>query len=274
MADSSPVTTPAGDPLSERAHRNYVESSRCFARFAGAYGAIEETDGLVLCASGSPFPALLNVAWRVNGAMDADEALDRADRWFGRRDRGYTVNVRDGFDHDDDLRTAAEEHGMIPLLGSPEMVCRRRIEDTPDPDGVELRWVADRATLEDFVTVNDAAYQSLGMTPGVVHQAIRDLAAFTANSVHSVVAYDDEQPLAAAQGILSDDIAGIYWVGVLDAARGRGLGEAVTRAVTNRAFDEGATASTLQASSMGEALYDRMGYDTLYRYTGYVKLNT
>jgi len=93
-----------------------------------------------------------------------------------------------------------------------------------------------------------------------------------APNVYSVVAYLDGTPAAAAQTILSHGIAGVYWVGTIEEARGRGLGEAVTRAVTNEAFDRGATANSLQASVMGEPIYRRMGYEEIYRYTTYTRL--
>ena len=50
------------------------------------------------------------------------------------------------------------------------------------------------------------------------------------------------------------------------AARGRGLVELVTRAVTNLGFDGGAPFVMLQASPMGAAVYRRMGYRGLCRY--------
>jgi len=78
--------------------------------------------------------------------------------------------------------------------------------------------------------------------------------------------------VAAAQTLLSHGIAGVYWVGTVEGARSRGLGEAVTRAVTNAAFDRGATANSLQASPMGEPIYRRMGYEEIYRYTTYTRL--
>ena len=53
--------------------------------------------------------------------------------------------------------------------------------------------------------------------------------------------------------------------------QGQGLGEAVCRWVTNWAFDQGAAAQTLQASTMGEPIYDRMGYETIYRYTSWFR---
>ena len=53
----------------------------------------------------------------------------------------------------------------------------------------------------------------------------------------------------------SHGIAGLYWVGTVEQARRSGLGRAVTAAVTNIAFDRGASLVTLQASVMGEPVY-------------------
>ena len=66
--------------------------------------------------------------------------------------------------------------------------------------------------------------------------------------------------------IVSHGVAGIYWVGSLAAARGRGLGRAVTAAATNAGFDLGADFASLQASPMGEPIYRAMGYETIYDY--------
>lgn len=51
----------------------------------------------------------------------------------------------------------------------------------------------------------------------------------------------------------------------MEAARGHGIAEAVTRHVTNLGFDLGAQNVQLQASRMGEPIYRRMGYEELYR---------
>jgi ribosomal protein S18 acetylase RimI-like enzyme len=55
----------------------------------------------------------------------------------------------------------------------------------------------------------------------------------------------------------------VGWVGTLPSFRRRGLGEIVTRAVTNAAFDLGADIVVLEASPMGLPLYEKMGYETV-----------
>jgi ribosomal protein S18 acetylase RimI-like enzyme len=66
--------------------------------------------------------------------------------------------------------------------------------------------------------------------------------------------------------IVSHGVAGIYWVGTVDDARGRGLGWTVTATAVNAGFDLGAESASLQASSMGESLYRRMGFETIFNY--------
>ena len=95
--------------------------------------------------------------------------------------------------------------------------------------------------------------------------------ACVAPHLQTVVAYDRDAPVAAAQVLMSHSIAGVYWVGTVDGARGKGLGDAVTRAVTNRAFELGARFVSLQASAMGEPIYRRMGYREIYRYRTHVR---
>jgi len=256
--------------LAELGHLNYQEFGRELSRLGGAGGAVLEEGGLVLHTSASAFPVLFNGVWRVDPTVPGSEVIARADAHFGERGRGYSVTVRDDDARDADLAAAAEDAGLLSILSSPEMVCRTRLDDQPVPAGATLRWVADQRSLDDFVTVSDLAYSSVGMEPGAVAEAICDVDRVTAPHVHTVVAYLDGAPVAAAMVLLSHSISGVYWVGTTEPARGSGLGEAVTRAVTNRAFDDGARAVTLQASPMGEPIYLRMGYESLYRYSTWV----
>ena len=72
----------------------------------------------------------------------------------------------------------------------------------------------------------------------------------------------------------SDGVASLQWVGTVPAARGAGLGALVTVAATNLAFEHGASSCTLQASPMGESVYRRLGYETIYHYAEYVRWPT
>jgi ribosomal protein S18 acetylase RimI-like enzyme len=69
--------------------------------------------------------------------------------------------------------------------------------------------------------------------------------------------------VAAARLDVFEDVGYIGWVGTLPPFRRRGLGELVTRAATNAAFELGADIVALEASPMGLALYEKMGYETV-----------
>jgi hypothetical protein len=259
------------EPLGRLGHLNLLEFGREMTRWGE--GRVEERDGVLLFASGSAMPVLVNGAFRLHDDVAADVVTARADEFFRTLGRGYSVMVRDSGE-DDDLGAACEAAGLSVFgAGGPQMVCRSRLEDVAPQSGVEVRTVASVADVHDFVDVNAQAYATYGMPPEVGPDVVsRPERLLAAPNVVSVVAYLDGKPAAAAQTLLSHGIAGVYWVGTVEAARGRGLGEAVTRAVTNAAFDLGAAANSLQASPMGEPIYRRMGYEEIYRYTTYTRL--
>ncbi|HEX5614089.1 MAG TPA: GNAT family N-acetyltransferase [Acidimicrobiia bacterium] len=256
------------DPRLERlAHLNLAEFGRESARWSAARGGIHEADGVVRIMTGTTFPVLCNGALRLDPRADAGALVDGAFEWFGARGRGFSVWTRPDADADlVDVLVARGFHGSPP--GSPEMICETPL-DPPAPS-VDLRWVTDERGVRDWVAVNAAAYNTYGMPLEVLPDILVDVDAFLAPHLHHVVAYVDEAPCAAAQVLLSHGIGGVYWVGTTEAARGRGLGEAVTRAVTNRAFEHGAAFVSLQASPMGEPIYRRLGYRELYRYVVWV----
>jgi hypothetical protein len=252
-------------------HLNCIEFCRETARWSGRAGETVEAGGALFFASGSTLPVTLNGAYRIDPRLDPDELIARADEWFAARGRGYTLSTNDRPDNDDnDLLRAGAAAGLADLVHAPAMFIRQPV-DAPTVDA-ELRWVSDRAGMDDFIAVSDAAYATLGLPRGEVAASVTEVDRFVAPHIQTVLAYQDDRPVAAAQTMLSHGIAGVYWVGTVEEARGGGLGDAVTRAVTNRAFDLGAAAVTLQASSMGEPIYARMGYEVLYRYTGLVRL--
>ncbi len=250
---------------------NLMELSRESTRW-GRGGALEESGGILLFATGSWLPVVCNGAFRSDDTASASELIERADAFFGARRRGYTVMVRD-LPVDEDLRGACEVAGLTVFSEpSPEMICRAAVPDHRPP-GIDIRRVTTEAGVADFAAVTGAAYSTYGMpVDTAAHLLSLPQRVLAAPHLIAVVAYRAEEPLAAAMTLLSHGIAGIYWVGTVDRARRSGLGRAVTAAVTNAAFAGGASAVTLQASVMGEPVYRSMGYETLYHYEDWVRL--
>lgn len=74
------------------------------------------------------------------------------------------------------------------------------------------------------------------------------------------IAWDGDVPSATASVLLCGDVAGIYLVGTLASARGRGLGSAATLAALHHGIARGAKVGALQSSEMGESVYRGMGF--------------
>lgn len=253
-------------------HLNLAEFGRELARWSGAAGVIEETDGVLCFASGSSLPVIVNGVQRLDPSVEPERLFATADAFFGARGRGYTVFVPQT---EPDLVAAAVAAGLPPLGGhSPEMVIDAIPTAAPLPDGMELRWVSDEAGMRDYAHVSAEAYSTYGMPREAFHDVFVHAGRFCAPHLHSAIAYDNGAPVSAAQVVCSHGIGGIYTVGTIPEARGKGLADALTRAVTRRAFEHGAQVVTLQASDMGHPIYLRMGYRELFMYTYYVKVST
>ncbi len=261
------------DPeLAELGHLNRLEFERTCARWSGAGGAVVEADGVLTWSSTSDLPVLLNGAARVDPGVDPARAVAAAVDRFAPLGRGFSMSLRDGHAEDEPVRAAALAAGFLEVSSAPEMVVTEPLAPAAPGGGVSLRWVTGEQDVADFVAVSDAAYQSLGMPEGALLTAVAAPALVLRPGSSIVLADVDGVPVGAAMVLLSHGIAGVYFVGTLEAARGRGVGELVTRAVTNRGFEVGAAAVTLQASPMGEPIYDRMGYASIYRYTTFLHL--
>jgi hypothetical protein len=263
----------AGPDHSLLGHLNLLELSRESTRW-GTGGALEESDGILLYATGSWLPVVCNGALRSDETASPADVVARADAFFGARKRGYTVMARDT-PADAELRAACEAGGLE-VFGepAPEMVCTAPVAASC-PDDVEIRTVTTVEGVRDFATITGAAYATYGM-PANAPVELMSLPRRVLAAPHlvTVVAYRGDEPLAGAMTLLSHGIAGLYWVGTVEKARRSGLGAAVTAAVTNIAFDRGAAAVTLQASVMGEPVYRSLGYQTLYHYEDWTRLRT
>ena len=74
------------------------------------------------------------------------------------------------------------------------------------------------------------------------------------------VAFVGDTPAATASVLLCGEVTGVYLVGTLPIARGRGLGSAVTLAALQHARERGARYAALQSSEMAESVYRSLGF--------------
>ncbi|MGH9026055.1 MAG: GNAT family N-acetyltransferase [Acidimicrobiia bacterium] len=246
-------------------HLNLVEFSREQARWA-QHHAVHDENGVCCFAGDSDWPAYNNGVLRYDDATPGTAVIAQANAFFNPRRRGFSLWARDQA-ADTDLYRAIAAAGYGAMFTYPQLICRAPLPDGPTSGDTDIRVVVDAAGVADFAEVNAAAYTSYGAPAEATRSNFGRSHRFLEPSNHAVVGYVEGAPVAAAMILGSHEIAGVYWVGTVEAARGRGLAEACTRAVTNLGFQLGAHNIQLQASPMGEPIYRRMGYEELYRYT-------
>ena len=248
---------------------NLAESTREMMRWCG--GIIVEASGALLTAGPEAHP-VMNVAQRLDPELDAAKFLDQTAEFFRSRGHSYLLMTRGH--GDDDLAKRAQDAGLMLGGEPPAMFLHARLADRSPPEGSVVRPAVDARGVRDFVRVAREAWRTYQLSARITSRIFADERALLAPHIEVVVAYLDAQPVAGALLLLSHGIGGIYWVSTLPGARGRGYGEAVTRAVSNAGFDRGARFVTLQASELGQRIYERMGYVTDSRYRRFVCLES
>jgi ribosomal protein S18 acetylase RimI-like enzyme len=245
-------------------HLNLAESSRrLFELDPGV--ELDAGAGWVFGAGRSPYPVLSNAAFRVDDQLGSGEFFERAQAFFATRNRGFAIWARGGIPADEDLCELESTIGVQRIYEMPEMVLDRPATEQPLAEGAELCRVEYPADAEDYWRVAGSAYTSLGFPPDAFayYERHDDL---QGERIAAFVARLGGNPVSVAMTIVSHGVAGIYWVGCTEEARGLGLGWAATAAAVNAGFELGAEIASLQASPMGEGLYRRMGFEKVLTY--------
>lgn len=106
------------------------------------------------------------------------------------------------------------------------------------------------ATVEDLARVNEAAYP---WHDGSMERAL------LGSGIGAFRLYIAEDACVLGIGDCAGD-AGVFFVGTLPEARGRGLASGLLAAALVEARERGCDISTLQATKIGEPVYARLGY--------------
>jgi RimJ/RimL family protein N-acetyltransferase len=249
---------------SRRSHLNLIDSSRQLIELDPGAEVESDEQGLLL-AGRHEHPVIANAAIRADDTLDGAAFVARAQDFFGKRGRGFSVFVRANEPEDEDLAGAAADAGMVNVFEMPEMVISERVEERELPPNAELRRLSSAEEVAAYWALTADAYVSLGFPPEVFSYYDNHEGLLTDN-IAAFIAYLDGRPVSAAMTAVSRGVAGIYWVGTLEEARGKGLAWATTAAATNAGFELGADLASLQASPMGEPIYLKMGYEALFPY--------
>jgi ribosomal protein S18 acetylase RimI-like enzyme len=233
---------------------NEQELWREMVRWSG--GMVHEQDGLLFVVGPSSY---LRVMIRMDDRVDGVTAVRRSGEFFGATEGGHIVLVREP--DDADLARAALAAGYSPGWTERSMALREPPDPSPQAAEVDVRVVSTPEQVLDYGTVVAEANDDPGEREraGLLFHDHTILAPHIA----AFVAYLDGAPSSCAMTLVSHGVAGVFYVGTVERARRRGLGDALTRMAARAGFELGAHAAWLGASEMGADLYRRIGFSDL-----------
>jgi ribosomal protein S18 acetylase RimI-like enzyme len=249
--------------LCELADRNAADAARLFAE--NEPGAVlDERHGTLLIASATPMSSLFHSAARRVDPTAEPRAVLAAVAAFGQewqRDMALWLSAAT----DGDVVKVAEAAGMAHRFSLAGMAIQAAPSEGATPPEVELVRVSDPAGVADFARVHGELFEAAGRPfEGAAHFASAGV--LLAPNVVGYVAYLDGRPAACAMVVHTGRVAGLFEVATSTDARRRGLGELVSRAATRAGFEFGAEAVVLQATALGEPVYQRIGFEKITEY--------
>lgn len=125
--------------------------------------------------------------------------------------------------------------------------------------GLKIRTIHTDEELEIFKRVFIAEYQ----LPDTVAEAVTRIFAYDdeGKSTRYYLAYLNDVPASTLMTFSQGDITGIYTVATLQQFRSKGIGGAIVAHALRDMRTSGAKQAILQASSMGQSIYRKLGFE-------------
>ena len=228
-----------------------------------------ETHETVFIDSGIGFPGcslVFNLAEEV--VERPAEFIASAKAFFSGRKKGFSLILRGH--RDQGIIQYCKDQKLFLVGDQSGMVLDGKAKGGEAPAGAELRWVNDAGALENFKAVAAESFMDLAFPREVSESyfahAERVLSPF---SILATVYFEGEAA-CCAMALLSHGIAGVYWVGTVKKARGKGLAKYCVQEVSNAAIGLGARKVILQASKFGRPVYPKIGYREFSTYPHFI----
>lgn len=131
-------------------------------------------------------------------------------------------------------------------------------EGRPQPTELEIVEVDDARSIREAEALIDEVFEAHSEPGSLLTPACLD------ERFRVWVGRVEDRAVTTATAYIADGFVGVYAVATAPDARGHGYGEAMTWAAT---MSRPELPATLQASSMGRPIYERMGYRTVAEFT-------
>ncbi|WP_432041812.1 GNAT family N-acetyltransferase [Streptomyces cadmiisoli] len=156
-------------------------------------------------------------------------------------------------------------HGAVQVASVPIMaVDIDRLADPDVPTGLKVQTVDDADALAEWVRVYTPSFS---FAPDLVDDILRvESGRPDASRIVRLIGRLDGRAVGTALLYDAHAVAGVYVVTTLESHRRKGIGAALTAAALTMGRARGARIGTLQASSLGASVYDRMGFTAVAEY--------
>lgn len=224
----------------------------------GPRGTVASFGDITAVSTGIPIPYFNRV---FVFERPAPGELNRAVEWMLTQPEPFLLTVVDSaLDSTDFLSDGWDlETAMNP---EPGMVLSA-LDSIPDRSpSVDIRAVSDD---EEIAEIAELTVQNTDMAIDTARQIV-PRSMIPDDTFVPMIARVNGRPVGRGLLYLEDDVAGVYNVGVIEAHRRRGIGEAISWETIRTGRKAGADVSVLQASEMGFPLYERMGFETIVEY--------
>ena len=257
------VETMDEDEIIARADENYFAAMATFVGSA-EHGEVRAKDGMLACYSGTNV-ASFNVAFVMRPLDDPATVMREAIAFFDERSVPFILRMRDVVDPA--FEEAARACGLRYTDTVPGMaLCPARVPDA-EIHGLRIARIDDDASLDDHRSVvADAFEMPIELARYfITHRLLQR------PDVEGYVAYMDGRPVATSAVFITHRVGGVYNVATVPDYRKRGIGEAMTRHAVQRGAACGCVMAGLQASEMGQPVYERMGFRMVAPYRTFAR---
>lgn len=230
-------------------------------------GKIYETDDFMLFTIG-----IDTTDGHLNGCIQFNDeeflkTFSAAEEFFNDLELSYSFWIREGIDTNLENLLLEKGHEPKRLPGSSIMIIDHKIEDAPLPEGYSLKQVETEEDIEDFGSVLEESFDKDPFTVKNIFSSPKNLV--SENTKSFLIYNQEEDPVSIAITSIRKDSSGIYYVGTIEPERSKGLGKAIVKAATNIGFDLGKDLVILQASELGEIVYDQLGFKKIGTYLSF-----
>lgn len=233
-------------------------------------GVYKRTGALRLMCSQVPVSFFNGIAMTRLEEEECDQALESAIAEMVATGMPWSYQVGPNC-QPDDLDVRLQNQGLKYSHDIPSMArTLRNWQPGPVPTNLAIQEVNDAETYKVFIQAASEAFSLPDSVSQAFSTAQNAIGYEKDSEIRNFIALENGAAVATGSVYYSAGIAGIYTIGTLAAARGKGYGAAITEACTYHAIQKGIDTVFLQSSKMGYTVYQRLGFQEICRFKIYI----